>query len=119
MLFSESGAIGLMAFRAECNKIIFQKMVCLGGAMWIVAVETSLLQWIMLKFNFGNGVPQFLMTAKAEFIARFKKIILMIRSVSIMAFDTVAFHSNLVSAFCFLGNYILMTLEANFTRIFG
>jgi hypothetical protein len=119
MLFGESGAIGLMAFRAECNKIIFQEMVRLGGAMRIMAVETSLLQWIMLKFNFCNGVPQFLMAAEAEFIARFEKIILIIRPVSIMAFHTVAFHSNLVSAFCFLGNDILMTLEANLIRILG
>ena len=57
MLFGEGGAVGLMTLRAEGNEIIFQKMVRLGGAMRVMAVQAPFRYRAVLEFNLRDGNP--------------------------------------------------------------
>jgi hypothetical protein len=108
-----------MAARAESDHIIFQKIFRFGGTMWIMAVNTAFLYRIVLEFCFCNGLSNILVTIKTEIVPRFEKDELILRCVGIMAFYTIAFHHNFMTAFGILGYNSFMALIAYFVRIFG
>jgi len=113
VLFHKGRGVGFMALCTEGNQIVFQKMVCLHRPVGFVAVEAPLLNGIVFKFDLCDGVPQGFMATEAEIVPGFQEIRLVLRTMGIVALDTISFHGNLVAAFCLLGNDIFVTLEAD------
>jgi hypothetical protein len=118
VLLYEAGLICLMTAGAENHRIVFQEVVCFARAMWFMTVDASPLHRRMPEFYFRNGTRHTLMTAEAEFAPRFKEGELIIRGVRVVAFNTIAFGYNFMTAPWILRRNAFMTLQADLIRIF-
>jgi hypothetical protein len=107
-----------MTADAESHQIIFQEMNCFARSVWIMTVDASFLHRIMLKFYFRNGTGNILVTVKTEFIPRLKEREPIIGGVGVMAFYTIAFYNNLMTASRILRHDSFMALKTDLIRIF-
>jgi hypothetical protein len=71
----------------------------------------------MLVFRLIDGITQLFVTFKAELVAGELEIILVGRTMGIMAFDTTALNNGFVATLCFFGDYLRMTSVTNFIGI--
>jgi len=86
--------------------------------MWIVTIEAPLvfIQGAMGELHVSNALAQILMTIETEFAARFYENKLVIRSMGIVTFLTMAFDHNPMSATRFLRQYLFVATVADSGR---
>jgi len=117
MLFHEVGLVCFMAAHTEGRQIIFQKIISFRRSMWVVATDTSFLHRTVLESRFGNSISNILVAIKTEFVPCFQKDKFVSGGVGIVAFYTIAFHHNFMTAFGIFRHDPFMTLIADLVWI--
>lgn len=106
------GLVRLVAVCAQSGHVGFQKMHEFFGGVRIVAVEAPLLHGRVLEPGLRYRLPEILVTAEAEFVSRFYEVPLVVRRMGVMATGAFAIDDDLVRAFRFFRNNLLMATEA-------
>lgn len=117
MLLGEDGPVRLMAFCAQCRDLILQEKLALGGGVRVMAVKAPLFHRVMLEFDLRKFLAHGLMTPKAEFIARFEEIELVVSRMRIVTFHALPCRNNLVRAARIGWNKVLVAGKADLGRI--
>ena len=106
-----------MTAHTQGRQVIFQKMISLGRSVRLVTRDTSFFHRRVLELCFGNCIPNIFVAIKTEFIPCFQKDKFVSRGVGIVAFYTIAFHHNFMTAFGIFRHDPFMTLIADLVWI--
>jgi hypothetical protein len=98
VLLDEEGLFRIVALLAESRDVAAQQCGGLGGSMGIMAIDAPFLNRRMLEFHLLDLLTLFLMAPVAEIIACRTQVILVVRSVRIMALNALAFQDDLMGA---------------------
>lgn len=119
MLLGEGSLVRLVAASADARDTGRQDGIGIGGGVWIMAVQTTLLHRVVLVPVGGDVLAELLMATEAQLATRKTKIVPVLRTVRVVTFRAIPFHNDFVCAPGIVRNDFLMARLADPARVLG